>query len=178
MAKPRLETRPSEELPAGRYVLDDMGKLWPADEPLPLSSNAVAVVAVKPRHLRAIPRCLDPTPPRRVIAPMRSLARHERPTPVQVPQDALSPTADDEAVMQEFEAKLKAVRARRAQASPATAAPSINGPAIAAAHRARPLGKPPRKAPTRRALGPGECHRCGTRGALGCAHFLPFHGEG
>lgn len=80
--------------------------------------------------------------------------------------------------MLEFEAKLKLVRARRAKDSPQKPEPKVNAAAVAAAHRAKSLGPAPKKAPTRRALSDGECHRCGVRTTVGCDHFLPYLGDG
>jgi len=45
---------------------------------------------------------------------------------------------------------------------------------VAAAARARPLGPPPKRAPTRHAVDRGPCARCGIPGSRGCDHQLPY----
>ncbi|MYL98740.1 hypothetical protein GR702_13300 [Novosphingobium sp. FGD1] len=106
------------------------------------------------------------------------MARRSRPAPVFVPPAELPQPGEEDAAVAEFEAKLKAIRARRAKSATMQSEPKLNGPAVAAAHRAKPLGPEPKKAPTRRALSDGECHRCGVRTTIGCDHFLPYRGDG
>lgn len=107
----------------------------------------------------------------------RPMARRPKPTVVHVPaSEIIEPDEDDEALA-EFEAKLKAVQARRSKKPPMKSEPKIDGARVAAAHRAKVAARPAKKHPIRRALGPGECHRCGIRGAIGCDHFLPYLGD-
>lgn len=108
----------------------------------------------------------------------RAMARRARPAPVIVPPAELPQPTEEDAAVAEFEAKLKVVRARRAKQAPTKTEPKVDGRAIAAAHRAKTLGPAAKKAPTRRALSDGECHRCGVRTTIGCDHFLPYLGDG
>jgi hypothetical protein len=106
------------------------------------------------------------------------MARRVKPAAVQVPEDDLSPASPAEDAMAEFYAKLQAVRERRGKVAPVKPATKVDGAKVAAAHRAKSLGPPPKRIPTRRALADGECNQCGTRTTIGCAHFLPFKGTG
>lgn len=180
MTKP-LAIHPAQPLPAGRYHLDRYGRLHAA---LTTGVVAIAVVTVRAKPQVAPPAPvhssvrLDPSPPRRALEPTRSLARKPKPRAVSVPAEELAPASETDAAMAEFEANLLAIRARRAKQSPAKVEPKVDGAKIAAAHRAKALGPAAKKAPTRRALSDGECHRCGVRTTIGCDHFLPYLGDG
>ncbi|MYL96408.1 hypothetical protein GR702_01285 [Novosphingobium sp. FGD1] len=69
----------------------------------------------------------------------------------------------------DFDANLRAIRT----ASQPLAFEPVR---LAAAYRAKPrrLWKP---VPTFAAPTPGPCPNCGTRGVIGCEHFLPFGKE-
>lgn len=57
------------------------------------------------------------------------------------------------------------------------AAPAVDWQRVARAARARPIGPQAKAAPTRAALSPDPCRRCGVRGSIGCDHQLPFEAD-
>jgi len=110
---------------------------------------------------------------------MRSLARRKKPTVVAVPPEELPASTDDDAAFEDFVARVARKQAERARrAEHVSEPPKVDGVRLAAAIRARgaPNSPAPKKAPTRRALGPGECTHCGIPGFRGCDHFLPYVG--
>jgi hypothetical protein len=170
------DIRPAQPLRQGRYHLDRYGRLHAAP---PRGTRTVAIVIVRmklPEPSAAPAAPVKVAPPPRELPPTRPMARRAKPTVVHVPEDVLSKSTPADDAMTEFYAKLQAVRARRGKGTAAEPATKVDGAKIAAAHRAKPLGPPPKKIPTRRALSDGECHQCGTRTTIGCEHFLPFEG--
>ena len=204
---PRIAIRP------GRYLLDDLGILWP-DEVQMEHPVVAAVIVLALGELTRRQRAEQPTKPTRTDdvradcaaeaaerearfreanrltvahphqltpprpeAPLRSLARREKPRAVPGIEDMIEQLDEDDEFIRQLQAKVAAKQAQRGK-RPAPAEPKIDGKRVAAAYRAKSSKPAPqRRHPTRRALGPGECTYCGIPGFRGCEHFLPFEGD-
>lgn len=162
---------PKTELAPGRYHLDADGRLHPNR---PSLIAAVAIVNVRERGAPSRP-VLMPTAGRE-DAPMRSMARREKPTPVHLPADVKEALDEEDAAHAEFVANLAAARKARGTASQSRRAGiAIDGKRLAAAMRAKARPQAKVKAqPTERAKSREACLYCGAAGANGCDHFLPF----
>lgn len=197
-----MNLHPTHQLEPGRYLLDTIGRLQPLDARDLIDTVAIVTVCPKaqPSAERVRAECAGEASAReerfrearRLTAahpldaaaserakPLRDLARRRAaPSP---PEPSAAPDDEDEAY-HEFAAKLAEVKARREAGEAVVrkkARPKTNGAKLAdaLARRPRKTIEPEKKPPTRRALGPGECHRCGIPGFRGCDHFLPFEGS-
>lgn len=208
---PISSIHPVRNLEPGRYMLDEVGMLWPALSSVPFRMVA-AVVVLAPGELTRRQRAEQPTKPtrtddvraacaaeaavrearfreakrltvahpsevtqRRPEAPLRSLARREKPRAVPGVENMIEqPDGDDEFIRQ-LQTRVVAKQAQRTKRTPMKAEPAIDGGRIAAAYRAKasaPRRQP--KVPTRHALSREACVNCGIPGSRGCDHFLPF----
>lgn len=166
----RFSIHPAIPLASGRYHLDRYGRLHSV-APTGIRTVAMVVIRHKPKPETA------PLVIRREDPPTRPMARTRRPPIAAAPAQDAEPAIDDEAVLAEFAATLKAVQARRVKGEPPASPAKVDTARIAAAHRAKSLGPAPKKAPTRRALADCQCYSCGTRTTIGCDHFLPYLGD-
>jgi hypothetical protein len=166
---------PRRTLTAGRYRLDRFGRLYPEKEKR-IQAVAIVIVRAKPAPSPKQPAKVNPTP-ERADRPLRSLARREKPTAVQGFEAIVAMDQHDDVAnaVDEFDAKLKAVRARRSKAVSKNPEPAIDGKRVAAVYRAKvrkPAPEP--KIPTEHALSREECRSCGIPGWRGCEHQLPY----